>query len=121
MQVTEGRPAVFQPAGVDSCFGHNTAHASPARLTGVARFSGLATNRLYTFTFYASRMGATDDRSALFTLDGATSGQALAGVVGPLIEVPVLVGLVYVSLWAARTWFHTDPYAVPAVTKSRAS
>ncbi|MCR2811741.1 ACR3 family arsenite efflux transporter [Microbacterium sp. zg.Y1090] len=41
---------------------------------------------------------------------GAASGQALAGVVGPLIEVPVLVGLVYVSLWAARSWFHTDPY-----------
>ena len=35
---------------------------------------------------------------------GATSGQALAGVVGPLIEVPVLVGLVYVSL-ALRTRF----------------
>lgn len=41
---------------------------------------------------------------------GAASGQALAGVVGPLIEVPVLVGLVYVSLWAARVWFRTDPH-----------
>ena len=37
---------------------------------------------------------------------GATSGQALAGVVGPLIEVPVLVALVYVSL-ALRPHFPT--------------
>ncbi|MCK2026150.1 ACR3 family arsenite efflux transporter [Microbacterium sp. SSW1-47] len=47
---------------------------------------------------------------------GATSGQALAGVVGPLIEVPVLVGLVYVSLWAARRWFHTDPYTAERIS-----
>jgi arsenite transporter len=44
---------------------------------------------------------------------GATSGEALAGVVGPLIEVPVLVTLVYVALWAHRYWRTT---AAPAAT-----
>jgi ACR3 family arsenite transporter len=36
---------------------------------------------------------------------GVSSGQALAGVVGPLIEVPVLVALVYVSLAAKRRYY----------------
>jgi ACR3 family arsenite transporter len=36
---------------------------------------------------------------------GVTSGQALAGVVGPLIEVPVMVALVYVALWARRRFY----------------
>ncbi|KUI06003.1 arsenic transporter [Mycobacterium sp. IS-3022] len=40
---------------------------------------------------------------------GATSGQALAGVVGPLIEVPVLVGLVYVSLFLRRRFAGIAP------------
>lgn len=42
---------------------------------------------------------------------GVTSGQALAGVVGPLIEVPVLVALVYAALWAQRKYW---PAPVPA-------
>jgi ACR3 family arsenite transporter len=43
---------------------------------------------------------------------GASSGQALAGVVGPLIEVPVLITLVYVALWLRPRWWPDEPVAI---------
>jgi ACR3 family arsenite transporter len=39
---------------------------------------------------------------------GLASGQALAAVVGPLVEVPVLVSLVYLSLWLGRKLYPED-------------
>ena len=35
---------------------------------------------------------------------GPNSGQALASTVGPLIEVPVLLALVYVMKWVKKRW-----------------
>ncbi|WP_138846437.1 ACR3 family arsenite efflux transporter [Rhodococcus pyridinivorans] len=44
---------------------------------------------------------------------GVTSGQALAGVVGPLIEVPVLVALIYVSLALRKRFTRSSAPAAP--------
>ncbi len=69
------------------------------------RAIGLPYERTATLAFTAAGNNFELAIAVCIGVFGVTSGQALAGAVGPLIEVPVLVALVYVSLWARTRWF----------------
>ncbi|ORW55006.1 arsenic transporter [Mycolicibacterium peregrinum] len=70
---------------------------------------GLGYERTTTLAFTAAGNNFELAIAVAIATYGATSGQALAGVVGPLIEVPVLVALVYVSLALRHRFTAVEP------------
>jgi arsenite transporter len=79
----------------------------------LGRGIGLSYERSTTLAFTAAGNNFELAIAVAIATFGITSGEALAGVVGPLIEVPVLVALVYVSLAMRRHFRPVEKGAVP--------
>jgi ACR3 family arsenite transporter len=78
----------------------------------VSRWLNFGYERSVTVAFTAASNDFELAIAVAVVVFGVASQEAFASVIGPLVEVPVLLSLVYLALWS-RPWFDGGRAAVP--------